>query len=103
MGPPRERGGEPRLRPDEAVTPAASMGPPRERGGEQHARARCGAFARLQWGHRANAVESWKAARMAVKRAAASMGPPRERGGEHTHALVTGDRDNMLQWGHRAN
>src|SRR5450432_895594 len=81
MGPPRERGGElfERQIAGGAVT-LASMGPLRERGGDAAGdRIRSRSRNRLQWGHRANAVER-----------GVSTTP------SHSQNAV-------LQWGHRAN
>ena len=107
MGPPRERGGEPNKTAARAGARSCFNGATartRWRVTRRDAKRRLrlgfnGATARtrwravtapngsdttstLQWGHRANAVESSPAARAERSRARASMGPPRERGGE---------------------
>ncbi len=61
MGPPRERGGTATPGRDPGFRPCASMGPPRERGGTVSRRLLAPLQRKLQWGHRANAVERSRA------------------------------------------
>ncbi len=126
MGPPRERGGTADNAVEQAAQDPPSMGPPRERGGTINRMRTSSQAIRLQWGHRANAVErmapSTRSARTHapfngatartrwnVSRVDAhvflvfpSMGPPRERGGTNVPAWSC-FRSSNLQWGHRAN
>src|SRR5690349_515904 len=79
------------------------MGPPRERGGEIQRRCWKGCCFTLQWGHRANAVESKPLrARCSLPRARFNGATARTRWRVGTRAENMLDMV-LLQWGHRAN
>ncbi len=103
MGPPLQRGGRFSESGHTRLTPTASMGPPLQRGGRPN---HCGhrlRSARLQWGHRFNAVEG-------AVIAAALYNLTRLQWGHRFNAVegrVAGwyasATPDTLQWGHRFN